>query len=70
MKPFQDWIANVKIEKMLKGAGLAALTGLLTFFLGYINVYDVGIFTPVAVTIIGFLLNLAKVAATKYEPEK
>ena len=70
MSKFEDMISNQKIEKVLKGAGISALVGMLTFFLGYIDVYDVGIATPIAVSAIGICLNILKAALTKYEPEK
>ena len=59
---------DARIGKVLKGTGIAALTGALTFLLGALDVYDVGAFTPIAVTILGALLNIIKVVGTKYEP--
>lgn len=69
MPKFEDLISNQKIEKVLKGAGISALVGALTFFLGYLDVYDVGVATPVAVTAIGIFVNILKTALTKYEPK-
>ena len=62
----EDLISNIKIEKALKGAGIAAASAAVTFLLGYVDVLDVEVKTTLLVSVAAILLNAVKVALTKY----
>ena len=62
-------ITKEDIGKILKGGGIAALAGFLTYFLGYLNAIDIDVREPIIYSLLGTLVNGAQVLAKKYLPE-